>query len=177
MNAQELLIGRRSIRKYKEEMVSKEDIIKIMEITKMAPSWCNYQIARYTFIQDENKIKELASKAVKGFNYNIKTLENAKNVLVLSYVKNKSGVIDGVNCDSSNWDMFDSGIASLQFCLAAFSMNVGTCIMGVIDSEVIKNIVNINENEEVAALIPFGYIEEYNKETKRLSVEQISRFI
>lgn len=49
--------------------------------------------------------------------------------------------------------------------------------MGVINDEVISNIINLPEDETVAALICYGYPNEEGNRTPRLSNEEISRFI
>ena len=53
---------------------------EIISISRWAPSWANYQIARYTLVDDEALLKQLATDGVNGFIYNINTLKNAKGV-------------------------------------------------------------------------------------------------
>ncbi len=181
MNAKELITGRRSIRKYKDELVTREDILAIMEEAKFTQSWANKQVARFTFVQDEEIIQKLAHDGVKGFVYNIKTLQNAKNVMVLSIVKGKSGKFedagDYVTELGNAWEIFDAGIACQTFALAAFAHNVGTCVMGVIDDKKIAEIVGLPEGETVAALVTFGYPDEEGNPTTRLELAELCRFI
>ena len=111
---------------------------------------------------------------------NHKSLENAKGVAVLSYKKGKSGKLDQYGDKSSKentWEIFDAGIACQTFCLAAHAKGVGTVIMGVIDEESIAKIINLPEDENVAALIVYGYPDEAPKPTPRKAVEEILRFI
>ena len=82
MDAIEMIKERRSIRKFKNEKVDRELMKEIVDIAKWAPSWVNYQIARYTLVDDEEIIKEIANEGVNGFVYNIDTLKNAKGVAV-----------------------------------------------------------------------------------------------
>ena len=89
MDAIEMIKERRSVRKFKDEKVNRETMREIIEISRWAPSWANYQIARYTLVDDEATIAKLASDGVKGFVYNMKTLQQAKGVAVLSFVKGK----------------------------------------------------------------------------------------
>ncbi len=181
MDAIDMIVERRSVRKYKEEKVSHELLTEIVEIAKYAPSWANYQIARYTFIDNENKIKKIAEKGVKGFTYNVKTLENAKGVAILSYVKGKSGKFDPSSPEyitekGNEWEMFDAGIACQTFCLAAHAKGVGTCIFGVIDDNIITEVAELPEEETVAAVIVYGYPDEKPEKTKRKDVEKLVRF-
>lgn len=182
MDAIEMIKERRSIREFKDEKVDREIMREIVDISRWAPSWVNYQIARYTLIDDEKIIKKLATDGVNGFVYNIKTLENAKGVAVLSFVKGKSGKLDLEKDDYSTtksnvWEVFDAGIACQTFCLAAHAKGIGTCIMGVIDEKSIAEIINLPEEETVAALIVYGYEKEHPAPTPRKSVDEILRFV
>lgn len=183
MDAIKLIKERRSVRKYKNEKVHRDTMKEIVELSRWAPSWANYQIARYTLVDNETVIKRLADEGVHGFSYNIKTLQNAKGVAVLSYVKGKSGKLDTPKgsyspAENNVWEVFDAGIACQTFCLAAHAKGVGTCIFGVIDDAKISEIVNLPDEESVAALIVYGYEEgEHAKATPRKKTEEIIRFV
>ena len=49
---------RRSVRKYKNDMVPDEVIIDIIDAARAAPSWANTQVCQYIVVKDQ-KIKEL----------------------------------------------------------------------------------------------------------------------
>ncbi len=177
-----LLKDRRSVRTYKDEIVSKDVMNDIMDATRFAPSWANYQIARYTFITNPEKISQLITDGVKGFTYNINTLKKAKNVAILSFVKGKSGKLDPEKNEFATskagvWEVFDAGIACQTFCLAAHAHGVGTCIMGVIDDVELAKIAQLPEEETVAALIVYGYPDGDNAPTPRMGVAELVRFI
>lgn len=55
---------RKSCRKFKDELIPKEDILKILEAGTMAPSGKNEQNWHFVVIQDKNKLEEMA-KAVE----------------------------------------------------------------------------------------------------------------
>lgn len=180
MDAIEMIKERRSVRKFKNIKVDRETMKEIVSISRWAPSWANFQVARYTLIDDKTKIKKLANEAVNGFTYNINTLKNAQGVAVLSFVKGKSGKL-GANNDyatskTDTWEIFDAGIACQTFCLAAHAKGVGTCIMGVINDESIAKIANLPENETAAALIVYGYEEAPTAPSQRKELEEILRF-
>lgn len=181
MEAIEMIKGRRSVRKFKEEKVDRELMKEIIEVARFAPSWANFQVARYTLVDDLAKIKKLATDGVNGFVYNIDTLKNAKGVAVLSFVKGKSGKLDPEGNDyatskSNVWEVFDAGIACQTFCLAAHVKGVGTCVMGIIDDKSISEIVNLPKEETVAALIVYGYQDGDVAATPRKDVDELVRF-
>jgi len=180
MDAIELIEGRRSVRKFKNEKVDREVMKDIISVSRWAPSWGNFQVARYTIIDDDETIQKLATDGVNGFVYNINTLKEAKGVAVLSFVKGKSGKLEGDDYATSKanvWEVFDAGIACQTFCLAAHAKGVGTCVMGVISDVSVAEIINLPEEETVAALIVYGYEEGATAPTKRKEVDEILRFI
>jgi len=183
MDAIEMIKERRSVRKFKQEKVDRETMKEIIEISRWAPSWANFQVARYTLVDDEATIERLANDGVSGFVYNMNTLKNAKGVCVLSFVKGKSGKLDPEKGEFATdkthvWEVFDAGIACQTFCLAAHAKGVGTCIFGVIDEKSIAEIVDLPEEESVAALIAYGYEDgPHVQPTPRKEVEEIVRFI
>lgn len=181
MDAKELLLTRRSIRSFKDEVVSKEVMNEILDLTRYAPSWTNSQTARYTLINNKDIINKIADECVKGFIYNAETLKQAKNICVISYVAGKSGSLQKIGSNDGNtnkWEVFDSGIATLQFCLAAHEKNVGTVIMGIIDEDKIAKVIDLPEGEKVSVLIVYGYANgDHPQAPLRKDIEIISRFL
>ncbi len=186
MDAVDMIKNRRSIRSFEDKVVDKEVIKEIIDISRWAPSWANYQVARYTLVTDKNIIGELSKKGVNDFIYNVDVLSNARNVAVLSYVKGKSGrlkkeIENGIfkyeDVDSS-WEAFDAGIACQTFCLAAHAKGIGSVILGVIDSKEISNIIKLPKDETVAAIIVYGYPKgEHPHPTPRMEIDEIARFL
>jgi len=172
---------RRSVRKYTDEVVDKETLNKIIKSSSFAPSWANTQIARYNIVESPELINEIRTRGVNDFVYNVKVLDKAKQVMVLTIKKGKSGKLkegdEYATGKAGDWEVFDAGIACQTFCLAAHENGVGTVIMGVIDDKEIADIINLPEDESVAALVVFGYPNETPKTPPRLSVEEISRFM
>lgn len=181
MDAITMVKERRSVRQFKDQKVDRELMKEIVDIARWAPSWANFQVARYTLVDDKSIIQKLGTDGVKGFSYNVKTLENAQGVAVLSFVKGKSGKLDKDEYATNKanvWEVFDAGIACQTFCLAAHAKGVGTCIFGVIDDKAISSIVGLPEEETVATLIVYGYEEgDHAAATPRKQVDDILRFV
>ncbi len=179
MNAIEMIKERRSVRNYKSEKVSRELMREIVDLSRWAPSWANFQVARYTIVDNDEMIKAIYERGVNGFAYNMNTLKNAQGVMVLSYVKGKSGTLGddkAATNKGSQWEMFDAGIACQTFCLAAHAKGVGTCIFGIIDDAAISEIVGLPVGETVASIITYGFEEgDHAQPTARHSVEEVMR--
>lgn len=150
---------RRSIRKYKSDKISRKDFEDIIELTKLCPSWKNSQIVRFTLIEDDDIKNNIAQTCMNGSKNNQLTIASAPNIIIMSYIKGKSGFnSDGsfTTSKGDRWQMFDAGIAASTLCLVAHSKGFGTVIMGIFDENKVAEIINLHKNEQIAALIPIG---------------------
>ena len=180
----ELLQGikeRRSVRKYTDKPVPREVMEAVIDHTRFAPSWSNSQTPRWHLVNNREIITQIGETAVRGFSYNLDTLKAATGVAVLSYVKGVSGSVAKYGIaetdNASKWEEFDAGIACATFCLAAHGHEVGTVIMGVIDEVKIAQLIDLPENEAVAAVIVYGYADGENPVPRRKEVSDILRFV
>lgn len=171
------LSGRRSIRNYKAEAVSREDLEKMIEAAILAPSWKNSQVSRYYITDTPEKTKEFTSCMA---DFNQKNMENASAVIVSTVVKNRSGFErDGSYSThlKDGWQYFDNGLQVQNICLKAYELGLGTLVMGLYDVEKIREFFDIPESEEIVAVIAVGYAVEEPQMPKRKSVEDIAKFI
>ena len=160
MEALTCIKERRSIRSFQSEAVDHATVSEIVAAAAYAPSWKNTQITRYTVIEDQQIKEKIASECVLGFAYNAKTIMNAPQLVVASYVKGRSGFEkDGSYTTSKGdrWESFDAGIAVQTFCLAAHEKGVGTVILGIFDDAKVAEVMQLPQDQVVAALIPMGY--------------------
>lgn len=180
METIECIKTRRSVRKYTDQKIDRETLKEIVEAASFAPSWKNTQVVRYTIVEDKAKIEALASNAVLGFEFNTKTMLRSTVLAVQTVVTGISGYEpDGSFSTSkgSGWEMYDAGISAQTFCLAAHEYGVGSVILGVIDDDKIKEILNIPEEQTVTAVIAMGYPESARKAPERKSVEELVKFV
>lgn len=171
---------RRSIRKYKSVEVKKETIESILEAARFAPSWKNSQTARYIVVTDKSVKDYIAENGTLGFSKNKNNINSAP-VLVALITEDK---ISGYNPDGTpttdkgeHWQSFDAGIACEAFCLSAYEYGLGTLIMGYFDETKVSEILKLNENEKISALIALGYPDEEPKAPKRKEINDIVKFI
>ena len=69
--------------------------------------------------------------------------------------------------------MFDVGAACQTFCLAAHDAGLGTVIMGIWDEDGITDLLQIPEDQELAALIAIGHPDIDPDTPKRKSVSDL----
>lgn len=178
MTAKECILGRRSIRKFKDTPVDHELIASIVETASYAPSWKHTQIVRYIAVEGELKDR-IGNECTSTFPGNGKIIVNAPMLIAVTVIKGRCGYErDGsfTTPRKDTWQMFDAGVASQTFCLAAHEAGLGTVIMGIFDQAEIEALLQIPEDRELVALIPVGYADEEPVAPRRKPVSDLLTF-
>ena len=71
--------------------------------------------------------------------------------------------------------MFDAGIATQTFCLAAHELGLGTVILGIFD-ETVSEVLEIPEDRELVNIICIGHPAESPEAPKRKTVDDLLLF-
>lgn len=174
MTANECIKGRRSIRRFTAQPVSHELLSQIVETAAFAPSWKNTQITRYIAVEGEKKTA--LAECTSIFPGNRVIMENAPMVIAVTVITGRSGYErDGSfsTPKGSGWQMYDAGVASEAFCLAAHEQGLGTVILGLFDEEKATTLLELPEGRELVALIPIGYPAESPVAPKRKTAEDL----
>ncbi len=177
MKFSKVLEERRSIRKYSDKPVEKEQVKKILKAALMAPSWKNTETARYYVIMDNEMLAQVKENCLPGFN--AKNVEFAPVLIVETFVKNISGTgKDGefVNEGQNGWGWYDLGLASENLVLAAQAEGLGTLIMGMYNEAGLRKILSIPEEEILGPVISLGYPNIEPKAPKRQKISDVAKF-
>ncbi|MBP3351559.1 MAG: nitroreductase family protein [Lachnospiraceae bacterium] len=177
MNAKECIMGRRSIRSFTDAPVSHELISEIVETASYAPSWKHTQIVRYIAV--EGDLKDQVAQCTSAYPHNGEIIASAPMVIAVTIIKGRSGYErDGSYSThrGEGWQMYDAGVASEAFCLAAYEKGLGTVIMGIFDDDKVAEILNVPAERDVIALIPIGYPAEEPTAPRRKPVEELLTF-
>lgn len=177
MNAKECIMGRRSIRSFTEAPVSHELISEIVETASYAPSWKHTQIVRYIAV--EGDLKDQVAQCTSAYPHNGEIIASAPMVIAVTIIKGRSGYERDGSFSThrgEGWQMYDAGVASEAFCLAAYEKGLGTVIMGIFDDDKVAEILNVPAERDVIALIPIGYPAEEPTAPRRKPVEELLTF-
>lgn len=159
------ILNRRSVRSYLSEQIKTEELDAIIKAGLYAPSAKNEQSWHLTVVQNKDLINELstASKAEMlkqddehaknlALNENYTLFYNAPTIIVISGKKTATAAI--IDCSAATENML----------IAAESLNIGTCWIGLITylfkSENAKEYINklsIPEGYEPYYAITMGY--------------------
>lgn len=179
MTAKECILGRRSIRKFKADAVDHELLKQIVETASYAPSWKHTQITRYIVVEGALKDK-IATEGTTIYPGNGTIIQNAPALVAVTVIKNRSGYErDGsFSTDRGDgWQMYDAGVASQTFCLAAHEAGLGTVIMGLFDRSTVEALLQLPDDRELVALIPIGYPDIEPEAPRRKPVDDLISFI
>lgn len=175
MTAKECILTRRSIRQFTDQPVEESVLREIVETASFSPSWKNTQITRYVAITGELKDK-IAAECTSLYSNNGVIMKNAPMVVAITAIKGRCGYErDGsfTTQKGASWQMFDAGIASQSFCLAAHELGFGTVIMGIFDDDKARELLSLPEDREMVAFIALGYPNETPLAPKRKSVDDL----
>ena len=147
---------RRSIRKYKEHKITREEIEEMIKAAQMAPSWKNSQTARF-FVALSDEYKEKMIEALPSFNKD--RAKDASCIIVSAIVKGISGYNgegEAITHLGNGFECFDNGLAVENLCLKAYEMGYGTLIMGLYKEQIVREIFEIPDNMAIATVIAVG---------------------
>ena len=151
------LVSRRvSCRAYRSDPVAEADIVAILEAARLAPSACNKQPWRFAVVRDAVLRRRLVED---GFllGINMKWALDAPVLIVigmeLSLITHKLGAsVSGVD-----YPWVDIGIAGEHLVLAATERGLGTCWIGWIKPDAVRETVRWPSSVKPAAVITVGF--------------------
>lgn len=179
MTAKDCILTRRSIRKFKPDLVDHAILESVIELASYSPSWKHSQIVRYVAIEGELKNK-IGRECTTTFPGNGVIIENAPLLMAITVIKNRCGYErDGsfTTDRKDTWQMYDAGVASQTYCLAAHEAGLGTVIMGIFDRDKIEALLELPEDRELVALIPTGYAAEEPTAPRRKAVSDLVSYL
>ncbi|MFH2045255.1 MAG: nitroreductase family protein [Pseudomonadota bacterium] len=166
----EVIKERRSIRTYDVKDVPDEKLNIIFEAVRWSPSWANTQCWEIVVIRDK-AMKENLRETILPKNPATNAITQAPVVLAVCGKLNSSGLYNNVAPTKFvDWFMFDLGIFTQTLCLAAHDLGLGTVIVGLLDHDKAKKVINVPDGYELVALIPIGYPAKSGSAPKRREI-------
>lgn len=173
MGLREIIKKRKSVRKYKNKEIPEELIKEIVDAARLAPSACNAQPTRYFVVKDKETKDRL--KEAKIFKQNF--VYKAPVIIVCCgdpKAYPRSGRLEpGYDEPYEVRVIKDIAIATQNLVLRATELGLGTCYVGWMHKERVKEILGIPEYFVVPFSIVLGYSNEKPKETSRKNLEEI----
>ncbi len=166
MEFYDVVKSRKSCRDYLAKPVCEEQLYRVLEAARLAPSWKNLQCSRYIVVSDRSLIQQIGQ--LLSNNPNVTAYTNATYIIVLCANPADSGIIDG-----KEYYMVDCAISMEHLCLAATNEGLGTCWVGLFHDEPIRQLLEIPDPLRVVALTPLGYPSGVFRERPRKAMSEI----
>lgn len=151
MDVFEAIKGRRSIRAFTSQEVSEEEVTKLIDAARWAPSAGNIQPWEFIVVRNA-EIKRKLSIAALDQTF----IEEAPVVIVVCANETQSGWgygSRGVNL----YCLQDTAAATQNLLLAAHALGLGTCWVGAFREEEARRVLNIPRGVRPVAIIPVGH--------------------
>lgn len=178
MEFTKLVEERRSIRAFKAGMeVKKSDLEEMIKCAIEAPTWKNSQTGRYYVVSSSDMMDKIRSEALPEFNQN--SSANAGALIITAFEKTRSGFErDGqpANELGDEWGAYDLGLANELLILKVRELGLDTLIMGIRNSDKLRELLAIPETQEVVAVIAVGCREADPQRPKRKDVKDVAVF-
>jgi nitroreductase len=171
----EVFLTRRSIRAYEAgKTIPEAQLRELFEATQNAPSWANYQPTKYYVATS----KEVHDAVLDLIGFNKERVANASALIVSTFENGKSGYLQGqqTNEIGEGWGAHDNGLSDAYLVLKARAMGFDTLIMGMRDSDGLRNLFNIPDNETIMAVIALGYRAEEPRAPIHKSLDDFVKF-
>ena len=175
MNFTEIALQRQSCRAYQpEKEVETEKLDRILETARLAPSACNGQPYHITVCREENA--QAVAKACMGMGLN-KFAPDAPILLVISEEPYCKSAALGAKVKKNDYRSIDIGIVAAYITAEATAQGLGTCILGWLNDEDIREICGIDK--PVRLVITLGYPKEDDKlrQKKRKDTDELVKFV
>ncbi len=175
MNFTEIAENRQSTRSYDPaKEIEEEKLLAILNAARLSPSACNGQPYKITVCKGE--AAKSVAKATQGMGMN-KFASDAPVLLVISEMPYVKTAALGAKLKNNDYRSIDIGIAAAYITAEAAARGIGSCILGWLDDEKIREICGTNGKARL--VITLGYPKEDDKlrEKKRKLISELVKTV
>ncbi len=157
------ILDRRSVRSYIEDQkISKSIVYELIKAALMIPLAISKPYIKIIVIDDEKILKEVAKSAKIVINRHV---QQVPLIIAIAF-----------DCSINSpafYAAIDTGAIIQNILLRAHSFGIGSCWIGAFSRNVIRKVLNIEENWFIPTIAIFGYPNEYPKPTPRKDLAKI----
>jgi nitroreductase len=147
----EAIKKRRSVRAYTSEEVSEEDVERLIEAARWAPSAGNIQPWEFVIVRNAEKKRRLSDAALHQT-----FIEEAPVVIVVCADVARSSW--GYGSRGTNlYCLQDTAAATENMVLAAQALGLATCWVGAFHEDEVAKAINTPTNVRPVAIVPVGH--------------------
>ena len=166
MSFLELAKKRYSVRAYKSIPVDDDELQKVLEAARLAPTAANRQPFQFLVIHTAGREEEL------GRIYSQPWFVQAPIVICACGIPEQAWV----SRDSKSYCDVDVSIAMDHLILAATDLGLGTCWIGAFDPTAVREALGLPEDVEPITFTPLGYPNDEPRPKKRKPLAELIRY-
>jgi len=199
MEVKEAIQARRSIRKFQDQPVSREELMELLDAARLAPSAINAQPWRFKIVDGKDDIQWLSGSPTRGQ----KWVGGAGAVIVccadlqrfledaragVRFLRDNAvlppEMLEGVEnyvsrAESSPTEVLrgaagmNCSIALTHIMLRAVELGLGTCWIGAFYEDRVREILKVPQPYRIVALTPLGYPAQEGKFPGRKGLDEV----
>ena len=154
MDFYDLVVSRRTVRKFKEAPIPPDLLERCINAARLAPSASNLQPLEYIVVNDARLLPQ-AFETVKWAGYLRPHGDPPEGHRPMAYIY----ILKSTKANSP-WTAYDIGEALENITLVALAEGVGSCQFASVDREKVKQIFRISDDFEVTLALALGYPDE-----------------
>lgn len=145
----ETITSCRTIRKYTQKDVPKEVLVKCVDAARLSPSGANRQPLKYVIVNAQRLLPRVFStlswaRYLPDYQPSEEEMPRAYIVVLLDKnIRKNAG--------------HDAGIAVMSISMVAYDEGLGSCILGAVDREKLREILNIPGSFDIVLAVALGY--------------------
>ena len=150
MDILDLIKKRRSIRRFKQEVLKREDLLNLIEVACFAHSVCNRQSLRYMIVMDRDKVKTIYEHSSLGM------VSKGEEGLTPPEFAPTAYIIMTSMGSPSHLDYADAGASFQNMGLVAVEMNLGIFWLHAFAGNILQEALNVPEEQTIISVIAVG---------------------
>lgn len=175
MNFTEIATNRQSCRSFDNtRAVEQEKLDAILNSARLAPSACNGQPYLMTVCKGETAVK--VAKATMGMGLNKFTTDAPVQIVISEMPYNRTAAL-GAKVKGNDYRSIDIGIVAAYITAEAEAQGLGSCILGWLDSDKIKEICGLSGDVRLVISIGYPTADDKLRPKKRKELNQLVKVI
>jgi nitroreductase len=166
MDLSELVAARYSVRAYKPDPVTEEDLQRILQDACLAPTAANRQAFQLVVVHTAGREDELRRIYDRAWFVQAPLVVCACGVPSESWVRG----------DGKNYGDVDVAIVMDHLILSATHRGLGTCWIGAFDAKAAREVLGLPEGVEPVAFTPLGYPADEPRPKRRKPTSDLVRY-
>lgn len=150
MDINDAIKRRRTIRQFKQEKVSKKNLIQLLEAARLAPCASNNQKIRFMVIESEDKVKDVFDQTAWGGHVKPRRQPQWGKTAPLTFI------LVTAPSDTGQLSAVDAGAAIQNMMLKATGMGHGCCWIGAFKADKVAEILELSRGTKPLFLLAVG---------------------